>query len=297
MALRAGFLGERSALRSFTSRVGGTTPGTSVTTRYSGVRRGAARLRDAAYRDPAWPADGGRSPRPLRETRSTGPGTRRIASTRSSAVARSVRRRRGSGSPRELRHHARQAHERHGREPVGGPSLFSFIHRSQPDPKRPHGRQEARQRRVPRTPCRRVARRHALGDRERLVWGDERPRRALRGAARRGGALDLAVFDALPDAIGVVWPTFDAAGALVDFEVGYTNPSSERMMGVRLGDEIGARLRDAMPGVWCRRSNASTGTSRSARFQHCKPAAPGSSGSFRTSSPTRSSSATAMHRA
>jgi len=52
-----------------------------------------------------------------------------------------------------------------------------------------------------------------------------------------------------PDAIGVVWPTFDAAGALVDFEVGYTNPSSERMMGVRLGDEVGARLREVMPGV------------------------------------------------
>ena len=37
--------------------------------------------------------------------------------------------------------------------------------------------------------------------------------------------------------------------ALVDFEVGYTNPSSERMMGVRLGDEVGARLREVMPGV------------------------------------------------
>ena len=69
---------------------------------------------------------------------------------------------------------------------------------------------------------------------------------ALLGAA---APLIAAVFDALPDAIGVVWPTFDAARALVDFEAGYTNPSSERMMGVRLGDEIGARLRDAMPGV------------------------------------------------
>src|SRR3954464_15340649 len=58
-----------------------------------------------------------------------------------------------------------------------------------------------------------------------------------------------AVFDALPDAMGVVWPAFDAAGTLVDFEVGYTNPSSERMMGVRLAEEVGARLRDVMPGV------------------------------------------------
>ena len=57
------------------------------------------------------------------------------------------------------------------------------------------------------------------------------------------------MFDALPDAIGVVWPIVDETGALVDFEVGYTNPSSERMMGVRLGDEAGARLREVMPGV------------------------------------------------
>jgi signal transduction histidine kinase len=69
---------------------------------------------------------------------------------------------------------------------------------------------------------------------------------ALLGA---GAPLVVSVFDALPDAIGVVWPTFDAAGAVVDFEVGYTNPSSERMMGVRLGSEVGARLREVMPGV------------------------------------------------
>jgi signal transduction histidine kinase len=68
----------------------------------------------------------------------------------------------------------------------------------------------------------------------------------LLGAA---APLVVAVFDALPDAIGVVWPVFDAAGDVVDFEVGYTNPSSERMMGVRLGEEAGARLREVMPGV------------------------------------------------
>src|SRR4051812_16485941 len=64
-----------------------------------------------------------------------------------------------------------------------------------------------------------------------------------------GASLVAAVFDALPDAIGVVWPVADPTGALVDFEIGYTNPSSERMMGVRLGDEVGARLREVMPGV------------------------------------------------
>src|SRR3954463_2377769 len=69
---------------------------------------------------------------------------------------------------------------------------------------------------------------------------------ALLGTA---APLVAAVFDALPDAIGVVWPIVDETGALVDFEVGYTNPSSERMMGVRLGDEAGARLREVMPGV------------------------------------------------
>src|SRR3954453_22941965 len=69
---------------------------------------------------------------------------------------------------------------------------------------------------------------------------------ALLGTA---APLVAAVFDALPDAIGVVWPIVDATGALVDFEVGYTNPSSERMMGVGLGDEAGARLREGMPGV------------------------------------------------
>jgi hypothetical protein len=64
-----------------------------------------------------------------------------------------------------------------------------------------------------------------------------------------GAPLVAAVFDALPDAIGVVWPVTDETGALVDFEVGYTNPSSERMMGVPLSNEVGARLREVMPGV------------------------------------------------
>jgi hypothetical protein len=81
------------------------------------------------------------------------------------------------------------------------------------------------------------------------VLGDERPERPLRGLLGAAAPLVVSVFDALPDAIGVVWPAVDAAGALVDFEVGYTNPSSERMMGVRLGEEAGARLREVMPGL------------------------------------------------
>jgi signal transduction histidine kinase len=74
---------------------------------------------------------------------------------------------------------------------------------------------------------------------------DERFERLLGPAA----PLIASVFDALPDAIGVVWPVADVSGAVVDFEIGYTNPSSERMMGVRLSNELGARLRQAMPGV------------------------------------------------
>ena len=73
---------------------------------------------------------------------------------------------------------------------------------------------------------------------------DERFDRVL-GA---GAPLVAAVFDALPDAIGVVWPVDDGAGG-VDFEVGYTNPSADRMMGVPLSTEVGARLREVMPGV------------------------------------------------
>jgi signal transduction histidine kinase len=59
----------------------------------------------------------------------------------------------------------------------------------------------------------------------------------------------VAVFDALPDAIGVIWPVTGAAGKIVDFEMGYTNPSAARMMGVPLEQDTGARMRDAMPGL------------------------------------------------
>src|SRR4051812_11562524 len=74
---------------------------------------------------------------------------------------------------------------------------------------------------------------------------DERFEALLGGAA----PLVAAVFDALPDAMGVVWPVLDETGAVVDFEIGYTNPSSERMMGVPLHDEAGTRLGEAMPGL------------------------------------------------
>jgi signal transduction histidine kinase len=66
-----------------------------------------------------------------------------------------------------------------------------------------------------------------------------------------GGAAPLvaAVFDSLPDAIGIMWPVRDDDGAIVDFILGYTNPSAERLMGVPLSREVGSRMREAMPGL------------------------------------------------
>src|SRR3954453_2169928 len=66
-----------------------------------------------------------------------------------------------------------------------------------------------------------------------------------------GGAAELvaAVFDSLPDAIGVMWPVRDDDGDIVDFVLGYTNPSAERLMGVPLEREPGTRMREAMPGL------------------------------------------------
>jgi signal transduction histidine kinase len=61
--------------------------------------------------------------------------------------------------------------------------------------------------------------------------------------------LIAAVFDSLPDAIGVMWPVHDAQGDIVDFTLGYTNPSAERLMGVPLARETGTRMREAMPGL------------------------------------------------
>src|SRR4051794_11787208 len=64
-----------------------------------------------------------------------------------------------------------------------------------------------------------------------------------------GAPLVAAVFDALPDAIGVVWPVLGDAGTIVDFEVGHTNRSADRMMGLPLERERGARLLEVMPAI------------------------------------------------
>src|SRR3954464_7184953 len=61
--------------------------------------------------------------------------------------------------------------------------------------------------------------------------------------------LIAAVFDALPDAIGIHWPVRDEAGALIDFALGYSNPSGARVIGVDLSNDVGERLLEVMPGV------------------------------------------------
>src|SRR3954452_15574527 len=58
-----------------------------------------------------------------------------------------------------------------------------------------------------------------------------------------------AVFDALPDAIGIHWPVRDEGGALIDFALGHSNPSGERIIGVDLSNAVGERLLEVMPGV------------------------------------------------
>src|SRR3954471_21999658 len=64
-----------------------------------------------------------------------------------------------------------------------------------------------------------------------------------------GAPLVRSIFDALPDAIGVMWPILGDDGAIADFELGYTNRSAERLMGVPLERETGTSMREAMPGL------------------------------------------------
>jgi signal transduction histidine kinase len=59
-----------------------------------------------------------------------------------------------------------------------------------------------------------------------------------------------ATFDAMPQALGVLWPVRDEAGAVVDFELGYVNPGGDAMMGgLPMADEAGVRVLYAMPQV------------------------------------------------
>src|SRR3954452_22118391 len=67
--------------------------------------------------------------------------------------------------------------------------------------------------------------------------------------AMLGPAVDAVcrTFDVMPQAVGVLWPVRDADGAVVDFEVGYTNPSGDAMMGMAMADEVGASVLESLP--------------------------------------------------
>src|SRR4051812_41728859 len=58
-----------------------------------------------------------------------------------------------------------------------------------------------------------------------------------------------ATFDTMPQAVGVLWPVRDEAGAVIDFEVGYTNPSGDAMMGLTMADEVGVSVLQSLPAL------------------------------------------------
>jgi signal transduction histidine kinase len=57
-----------------------------------------------------------------------------------------------------------------------------------------------------------------------------------------GAAAFRVSFDLVPDPIGVLWAIRDAAGAVIDFETGYSNPAMDRMLGVSIEQTFGRRL-------------------------------------------------------
>jgi signal transduction histidine kinase len=62
-----------------------------------------------------------------------------------------------------------------------------------------------------------------------------------------GAAVFRASFDLVPDPVGLLWAIRDAAGAVVDFETGYSNPAMDRMLGVSLEQSFGRRLLKETP--------------------------------------------------
>src|SRR3954452_18962728 len=65
----------------------------------------------------------------------------------------------------------------------------------------------------------------------------------------RGTAAVCAAFDAMGDALGVLWPVRDPSGRVVDFEVGFVTPEGDVMMGISMDDEFGSRVLDVMPAI------------------------------------------------
>src|SRR5215211_995098 len=62
-----------------------------------------------------------------------------------------------------------------------------------------------------------------------------------------GAATFHASFDLVPDPVGVLWALRDPAGAVVDFETGYSNPAMDRMLGVSIERSFGRRLLEETP--------------------------------------------------
>src|SRR3954468_14699855 len=58
-----------------------------------------------------------------------------------------------------------------------------------------------------------------------------------------------AAFDAMPEALGLLWPVRDESGEVIDFETGYTNPAGDVMMGFEVRNEIGSSVREAFPSL------------------------------------------------
>jgi signal transduction histidine kinase len=57
-----------------------------------------------------------------------------------------------------------------------------------------------------------------------------------------GATAFCAAFDLVPDPVGVLWAIRDPAGAVADFETGYSNPAMAQMIGVQSEASMGRRL-------------------------------------------------------
>ena len=62
-----------------------------------------------------------------------------------------------------------------------------------------------------------------------------------------GAGAFRASLDLIPDPVGVLWALRDTAGAVIDFETGYSNPAMDRMLGVPLEQSFGRRLLEEAP--------------------------------------------------
>src|SRR4051812_19070783 len=71
--------------------------------------------------------------------------------------------------------------------------------------------------------------------------------RRLNALLGMGAGVFRASFDLVPDPVGVLWAIRDGAGAVVDFETGYSNPAMDRMLGMSIERSFGRRLLEEAP--------------------------------------------------